>query len=382
MKKAKPILFFSGGTGPATLSRHLAKASIPSVHIISTFDAGRSSRELRRTFAIPAVGDLRNRLLALADLTATSPAVMDFLSFRLPAKGDQDFLRESLRMLGNRENAIWGPIPVFERENLYSGMKMFLERMPASFNPLNASMGNLILAGFYLGFNRNFDPALNAFSSLVHAKGTVLPVCSESLHLAAELQHGGKIVGQDKFKFLHEKIIKIFLTVHEPREGSAFDETPCRPPLYHSAQANIKNSAVICFPMGSFYSSILANTLVKGVGRAISQNSCPKIFIPNSGNDPEICGLDIAEQTGILLEQLKRDAPWAANTDLLNYVLLDCDNGIYPGGLGSNVIEKLAKLGIKPVFSPIVNKFKPNRHDPVSIIETIKLLAGYEYLCT
>ena len=72
------------------MSRLMAACSIPSVHLISTFDSGRSSKELRRAFAIPALGDLRNRLLALADPDKTSRAVMDFLSFRLPESGNRE----------------------------------------------------------------------------------------------------------------------------------------------------------------------------------------------------------------------------------------------------------------------------------------------------
>ena len=135
--------------------------SIPSVHLISTFDSGRSSKELRRAFAIPALGDLRNRLLALADPDKTSRAVMDFLSFRLPESGNREHLRNCLSDLCNPNNEIWLQIPPHKKIALYNGLFQFLIRMPLAFNPLNASLGNLVLAGAYLQSGRNFSFALN-----------------------------------------------------------------------------------------------------------------------------------------------------------------------------------------------------------------------------
>lgn len=369
------LLFFSGGTGPKELSRLLAASSISSVHIISTFDSGRSSKELRRAFAIPALGDLRNRLLALADVARTPASVMDFLSFRLPAAGNRDLLRKCLRALDNPDNEVWHAIEIAERMRVYEGLHQFLLRMPMTFDPLNASLGNLVLSGAYLKAGRNFAPAIHFFANLVHAVGVVMPICSENLHLAAELEDGGQVMGQDNFKRLTCKIRRLFLTVHEPRDGAPFDKTACRPPLYPPAKKYLESCGLICFPMGSFYSSILANTLVKGVGKAVAQNPCPKIFIPNSGHDPEAVNVDIAEQASLLLESLSRDAQGAKNENLLNYILVDDKNGVYPGGLKSDVLKELAALGLEIIFCPIVDKDNPHRHDPCLLLDEILKIA-------
>ena len=47
---------------------------------------------------------------------------------------------------------------------------------------------------------------------------------------------------------------------------------------------------MICYPIGSFYSSVIANLLPDGVARAVAENDCPKIFIPNTGVDKEMLG--------------------------------------------------------------------------------------------
>lgn len=368
------LLFFSGGTGPKELSRLLAASSISSVHIISTFDSGRSSKSLRRAFAIPALGDLRNRLLALADTTKTPASVLDFLSFRLPANGNSEYLRECLLTLDKPDNEAWAALAPNERRRVYEGMHQFLLRMPQTFDPFNASLGNLVLAGAYLEAGRNFEPAIRFFADLVHAVGIVMPICSENLHLAAELEDGGQVMGQDNFKNLSCKIRRLFLTVHEPRADANFDETPCHPPLYEPAKKYLESCDLICFPMGSFYSSILANTLVKGVGKAVAQNPCPKIFIPNSGYDPEAVSINIAEQARLLIKSLTNDT--TNNKKFLDYILVDDKNGLYPGGMDTAILNEIARLGIEIIFCPIVDRDNPNRHNPCALLEEILKIAN------
>ena len=54
------ILFFSGGSAIRDLSSVLKNYTHNSVHLITPFDSGGSSAELRRAFDIVSVGDLRN----------------------------------------------------------------------------------------------------------------------------------------------------------------------------------------------------------------------------------------------------------------------------------------------------------------------------------
>lgn len=369
------LLFFSGGTGPRALALLLAKLSINSVHIISTFDSGRSSRELRRVFAIPAPGDLRNRLLALADLKAAPRAALEFLYFRLPQRDVELNLREKLQSLGNPAHPVWQDFPEREKDLLFPNFSYILEKLPPDFNACNASLGNLVLAGAYLKNGRNFKTAIEIFASLVKAKGDVLPICGENLNLAAELDNGAILLGEDVFKFITKKICKFFLSVHEPYSSQSPDTFPCQPPLFAGAAEKIRDASAICFPMGSFYSSILANTLVKGVGTAIAKNSHAKVFIPNSGHDPENCYLDIADQIFLLLKNLKQDAANSHNNDLLNYVLIDKKNGVYPGKVDGSLLKRLAGMDVKPIFCQMVNKKNPNEHLPGPILEILLGLA-------
>ena len=65
------ILFFSGGSALNGLSQELKNYTYNSIHLVTPFDSGGSSAKLRHAFDMPAIGDLRSRMMALADETIT-----------------------------------------------------------------------------------------------------------------------------------------------------------------------------------------------------------------------------------------------------------------------------------------------------------------------
>lgn len=390
------LLFFSGGSALRDLAREMAAREQPSIHLVSTFDSGGSSARLRDAFAMPAVGDLRNRLLALA-WPPDSP-LGKFLAGRLPANGDPAPLWREMRSFPARAESLGA-----SGAAAAACLADFLRRCPPCFDPRNASVGNLALAGAYLGFQRDFGPTMRLFSSLLRTRGEVWPICAQSLHLAAELAGGARVVGQHEFKHLGgARVEKIFLTVHAPGRGPA---ASCRPMLYPEARERLAVADLICFPMGSFYSSLLANLLPRGTGRAVAQNRCPRVFVPNSGHDPEIGSLSVAEQARLVCSYLDRDLREAADqgprgTDagsaqecapgrhkdclkdwqadwpdrpLLSHVLIDPENGRYQGGFGN--LEALAERGIEVIRAPIVSPGEPARHDAHALLPLLRELA-------
>jgi hypothetical protein len=83
--------------------------------------------------------------------------------------------------------------------------------------------------------------------------------------------------------------------------------------------------------MGSFYTSLIANFLVKGIGQAISENPCIKVYIPNTGNDPEQSGMTLSDSVCRILEYLRKSCiKKVVDEKLLNFIILDIKNGIYP----------------------------------------------------
>ena len=91
------ILFFSGGSALRDLSQELIRYTHNSIHIITPFDSGGSSAKLRQAFNMPAIGDVRNRLMAIADQTLHGfPDIYRLFAYRFPKDGAQDALRLEL----------------------------------------------------------------------------------------------------------------------------------------------------------------------------------------------------------------------------------------------------------------------------------------------
>ena len=79
------ILFFSGGTALTKTSRVLKRYTHNSIHLVTPFDSGGSSAKLRQAFSMPSIGDLRSRLVALADENITGlPEVYQLFTYRFP----------------------------------------------------------------------------------------------------------------------------------------------------------------------------------------------------------------------------------------------------------------------------------------------------------
>ena len=346
------ILFFSGGSALKGVSRELMKYTHNSIHLISPFDSGGSSAILRKSLKMPAVGDIRNRLMALADRSVLgNPEIFNLFSYRFPHDALSGDLTDELdRMIKGKHRlvaAISDPMRKIIRNHLFQ----FREGVPEDFDLRKASIGNLILVGGYLGNHRHLDPVIYIFSRLVQVKGTVRPVISKDLHLAAELEDGSVIVGQHMLTGketdpLDKRIVDLFLTenIRKPE--------PVYVKLRKKVTDLIGSAELICFPMGSFFTSIVANLLPGGVGSEIGNNNCPKIFIPNTGYDPELYGLDVADQVEILLRYLRKDCRQEnINGDLLNFVVLDRKNGNYDEA----ELERIGRAGIEVIDCPLIS---------------------------
>lgn len=288
------IVFFSGGTALRGVSRILPGWTYRSVHLITPFDSGGSSAELRQALGMPAPGDLRNRILALADTsTPAGRERHDLLTHRLPDQGAPATLRGELCRLAKAL-----PRP------LVPHLARCLDALPDTFDYRRASVGNLVLAGIWLAEGRSLVRATDAFSRLVEARGTVVPVSEDPLHLAAELADGSVVMGQDRItRGGAHPIIRIFLTT--TREDPA-PATTAAPP---AALDLIAGADLICFPMGSFFTSVVASLLPEGITAAVAASPAPKVYLPNAGEDPEERGLDPEARVRVLTDLLHPLSP-------------------------------------------------------------------------
>jgi CofD-related protein of GAK system len=345
------ILFFSGGTALRPLSRALKLYTHNSAHLITPFDSGGSSAVLRAAFGMLSVGDLRSRLMALADETVRgNPAVYELFSHRLSREDGVDAARQ-LDFMAAGSHQLVAEIPSPLRQIVCTHLRIIRDEMPENLDLCGANIGNLILAGGYLLNDRDIESVILLFSKLVEVRGIAHPVCDADLHLAAELADGTRLVGQHRLTGKESRPIES--PVVELSLVRSLD-TPERAEvtLPERSAALIGRADLICYPMGSFYSSLIANLLPKGVGSEIRRTDVPKIYVPNTGIDPEQLGMSGADAVGALVRYVRADA--GADTpieEILDLVLVDTARGRYATPLDP---EKIERLGVQVVDLELV----------------------------
>lgn len=335
------ILFFSGGTALRSLSRTLINATHNSIHIITPFDSGGSSAELRRVFNMPAVGDIRNRLMALADQTVKGhPEIYTLFSHRLPHLADQATLKEEFQSLVRGQHPNVANVPDPMRKIIKHHLEFFSREMPDDFDLRGASLGNLVLTAGYLENQRHLDPVIFIYSKLVEVRGAVRPVVNRDAHLAAELADGQRVIGQHLLTGKGSPALKSAIKAMTLVK-SLQDPEPIQVGIRDKVKALIQSADLICYPMGSFYTSLLANLMPQGVARAVAETSCPKVYIPNTFEDPECRGLDLQGQVERLLVQLLgRDYIPEDCSRVLNFILVDEEAQRYTGGIPAEFLKK------------------------------------------
>jgi CofD-related protein of GAK system len=318
------ILFFSGGSALNGISRRLKRYSFNSMHLITPFDSGGSSQVLRRAFDMPAVGDLRSRLMALADESVLGqPDVYALFSHRLPKDAPQDALRAEVSRMMQGKHPLITAIAKPMRQLIRIQLRRFADQVPEDFDYRNASIGNLILAGGYLGNGRALEPVLFLMSKMVDVRGTVRAIVDENLHLGVDLADGRRIIGQRRISGKEVAPVDARITHCFLSDGKA-ELDPAQVPLPKRNRKLIEQADVICYPPGSLYSSVVANLLPAGVGRAVAARRVPKVYLPSLGTDPEALGHDLADQVAAILAPLRRDAgPDTPPTALMTHVICD-----------------------------------------------------------
>jgi len=366
------MLFFSGGTALRELSRRLIEYTHNSVHLITPFDSGGSSAELRRAFRMPAVGDLRNRLLALADQTVHGqPEIFALFVYRFPTDAGQPELRRRLRRMVDGKDPRVAAVPDPMRKIIRSHLRFFREAMPERFDLRGANVGNLILTGGYLSQNRHIDPVIFLFSRLVVARGLVRPIATRHLQLAAELADGTRLVGQHRLTGkevapLDSPIRRLWLA------RSARRPAPVRLALREKVARQIRSADLVCYPPGSFYSSLVANLLVHGVGQAVAETPAPKVYVPNTGADPEQVGLSLVGAVRALLKYLRAGCERRVRTaDLLQYVLVDARRGPWR----ARDLAAVERLGVQVVDLPLISTASAPLIDSARLVDILISLA-------
>lgn len=365
------LLFFSGGSALRDLSQAMVHYTHNSIHLITPFDSGGSSAKLRQSFNMPAVGDIRYRLMALADKSLSgNPEIFSLIAYRLPKDGSRQALVDELQSMIEGNHPLVAAVPHPMRRIIRNHLHRFFEEMPDDFDLRGASIGNLILAAGYLENRQHLDPVIYIFTNLVRVRGVVRPITSRPLHLGAILADGHVVIGQHlltgkEVAPIGARIEKLFLAND--------DYLPVKCTLREKVRNYLRQADLICYPMGSFFTSLLANLLPRDTGRTIKGNRCAKVFIPNTGVDPELIGHDVVSQVEMLLRVLRRDDPDHIHPrDVLHFVLMDTQDERYAGGVNE---ERIRDMGVTVLRLPLVSAKSAPYIDPELLLPVLLSLA-------
>ncbi len=343
------------------IARELKRVTHNSTHLITPFDNGGSSRALRDAFDMPALGDLRSRLMALANEdTPDQRAVYRLFKHRLPEVATPATLHNTLSTLvdgtHNLIHDIKGPI----KSQIILLLQEFLQTAPNGFDYRGASIGNLILAGSYFRNGRQLETALDDMAQMVGLLGTVKPIADVNMHLAVALADGQMIFGQRHFtgKFapaITAPIRRMFIT------DGRHEVSSTKIAMSDAHRDRIEQADLICFPPGSLYSSIIANLLPAGVGRAVAASRARKVYLPSLGSDPETPGMTLCDQIDALLSPMISDT---ASSHAARQFITDlvCDLSVPQ----TTCDEVTQRFGITCHRVPLISA-NPNRYNPRAV---------------
>jgi uncharacterized cofD-like protein len=231
------IVAIGGGTGLSVLLRGLKEHTSNLTAIVTVADDGGSSGVLRTGLGIPAVGDIRNCLVALAD---AEPLMSDVLQYRFPS----DATGDAQGLAGH-------------------------------------ALGNLMIAAMTAVEAGDFEDGVRAMNRVLAVRGRVLPVSSTPLTLHARLADGSVVDGQSRI-MRAAGIERVWLT---PETVSTSEE----------AISAIRDAELILLGPGSLYTSLLPSLLIPRVRDAVMAATAPRVFVCNVATQVgETTGFDLA----------------------------------------------------------------------------------------
>lgn len=215
------VVVLGGGKGQSSLLRALKQYDELSLSaIVTVADDGGSTGRLREEFNIPAMGDIRNVMLSLAD---SESLLGDIMNYRF-----KDDLRSTLA---------------------------------------GHNLGNLILTAL-TDTTGNFMDAIQSVSKVLSVKGDIIPSSEDIIVLCARMSDGTIVRGESNIPMYENHIQEVFYDVDVKATQKAI--------------AAIETADVIIFGVGSLYTSILPNVIVPEIKRALQTCKGKKVYYVNA----------------------------------------------------------------------------------------------------
>jgi uncharacterized cofD-like protein len=236
------IVAIGGGTGLSTLLRGLKDHTSHLTAVVTVADDGGSSGVLREELGIPAVGDIRNCIAALAD---AEPLMGDLFQYRFP---------ETTGGHGLAGHAL----------------------------------GNLLIAAMTDLEGGDFEEGVRRLNRILAVRGQVVPVTATPLTLHAACRDGTVVDGQSRI-MRTDGIERVWISPDDVRASS-------------DALTAIAEADLIVIGPGSLFTSILPNLLVPGIRDALSVATGLRVYVCNVATQTgETSGLTLAGHVDALV---------------------------------------------------------------------------------
>lgn len=278
------IVMFGGGSGSRDITIALSQAGWDVTRIVPAWDSGGSSKALRESLGILAMGDIRQALMTLAHGEGRLSNVVRYFNARLSENPDRAALRAEFEFYVRGAHPLLRTLPPEVRRAIVDYLGVFESCIGPDFDLCRGSIGNFVLTGAYLAHQRDINRAILVFRSLCGIGGHVWPsTTDDEVELVADLRDGAQVRRQDHVTRLAGKQARIGI-----ERVRLYGERGRAPQANPAALDAIARADVIAFGPGSFFTSTLGHLAVDGIARALAAvPEVPKVFIANILQCPE-----------------------------------------------------------------------------------------------
>jgi uncharacterized cofD-like protein len=317
------IVTFGGGTGLSNIltgfKRDYGKKIKNLTAVVTVCDSGGSSGILRQVYDIPAVGDIRNCLLALSNI--------------------ENYVKKVMQYRFTKGKGLRG-------------------------HPL----GNLFLVAL-LETEGNILKAVKKASKILNVSGEVIPATFQKTEVIAVFEDKSTIVGEEaitNYGILSKKrIVSLKLKPENPKVPKELIK-------------RIDSADILIFGPGSLYTSILPNVLIPKIKEAVERAKGLKVLIINLLTQPgETNDFSASEH---LKEFLRISKLRKIDIAVVNNGKPTKDQKERMKEEGKKLVkpdvDEIEKLGVKVYLEDLINKKEIYvKHDPYKLRDLIFKIA-------
>ena len=368
------IVLFSGGTACRSTNLALCSKPVRLTRIVPAWDSGGSSKVIRESLGVLAVGDIRQALMTMAHGEGRAGDVVKVCNARLTSWAEAD-ARTEFSLYAEGRHPLLERMEPGLRGAILNYLRTFRAAIGADFDFRNGSIGNFILTGAHLAHNRDINTAIFVFRKLCDVTGHVWPsTAADGVALSAVLNDGSRVEGQHRVTGLDDG---------QSRTGTREISLTADGGGVSAIEAvieSLESADAIVFGPGSFFTSVLPHFLVEGVVPAIARNiHARRIFIGNILQCRETRGLDLARMLEIAagLWRARGGADVRPFTHVLaNRQLLPFEKTVGAFAyLGNGALEEAsAHLGAEALIGEFEAPWQRGNHDGRAVADALSLL--------